>query len=121
MVKHSSEQLNLIFKALSDPTRRLMLEQLSRQELSVTELAAPFKMSLAAISKHLKVLEAAEFVEKTKEGRNFRCRANLSPLNEVTNLLEKLGLYWREQLNALEEFLSIEKCKKGDKNGNKER
>ena len=119
MVKHSSEQLDNIFKALSDSTRRAMLIRLSKEELSVTELAAPYKMSLAAVSKHLKVLEAAQFVEKEKQGRNFRCRANLAPLNEITELLESLGAFWRTQLNSLDDFFSKDRISKGDKHGNK--
>lgn len=102
MVNYSSERLDLIFKALSDSTRRAMLYKLSIKEQNVTELAAPFKMSLAAVSKHLKVLSEAEFVEKTKDGRSFRCRVNLSPLDGVTKVLEDLGAHWRQQLDFLE-------------------
>jgi DNA-binding transcriptional ArsR family regulator len=119
MVKHSEERLDAIFHALSDGTRRAMLSRLAKGEISVTELAAPFDMSLAAVSKHLKVLESARFVEKTKDGRNFRCRANLSPFNDVTRLLEELGEYWRKQLDALDDFLKTEKTKRGDNDGNK--
>ena len=96
-----------------------MLAQLVRRELSVTELAAPFDMSLAAVSKHLKVLEAAEFVEKTKDGRNFRCRANLRPFEDITGLLEELGAFWRHQLESLEGFLAMKEIRNGEKYGTK--
>ncbi len=106
MVDNQTARLDRIFGALSDGTRREMLKHLSRKEATVSELAAPFDMSLAAISKHLKVLEAAEFVERTKSGRMYRCRARLEPLDEVTQLLEELGSFWRERLEALEVFLA---------------
>lgn len=119
MVKYSSDRLDLIFKALSDSTRRAMLYQLSKKELSVTELAKPFDMSLAAVSKHLKVLNQADFLEKTKDGRNYRCRANLSPLDGVTELLEELGAHWRRQLDSLDIFLTNEIKKKEKESGSK--
>jgi len=115
MVEYSEEQLNLIFKALADPTRRAMLARLSREELMVTELARPYEMSLAAVSKHLKVLEAADFVERTKDGRMYRCKANLEPLNGVTAVLEDLGAHWRAQLDSLEAFFKDNKDKKEQK------
>ena len=113
MVNYSSDQLDSIFKALSDSTRRAILLQLTKGESSVSELAAPFNMSLAAISKHLKVLESANFVSKTKQGRNYRCTANLEPLDGITDLLERLGSFWRQQLESLDEFLTNESI--GDK------
>lgn len=115
MVKHSEERLDRILGALSDRTRRSMLAQLSRKEMSVTELAAPYKMSLAAVSKHLKVLENANFVEKSKEGRTYHCRANLTPLEDVSHLLEELGSFWRGRLQDLERYLTNEKIKKEKK------
>jgi DNA-binding transcriptional ArsR family regulator len=106
MVNNQERQLDFILYALSDSTRRSMLAQLAKKEASVTELAAPHDMSLAAISKHLKILAKAKFVEKTKEGRSFRCRANLKPLDPIFGLLEELGHFWRDQLDALDQFLS---------------
>ena len=119
MVKYSTERLDTIFKALSDSTRRAMLAQLAQGEMGVTELARPHKMSLAAVSKHLKVLESAEFVEKSKEGRNYRCRANLEPLAAVTSVLEELGAFWRGQLDSLEAFISKSNNIKEKKNAGK--
>jgi DNA-binding transcriptional ArsR family regulator len=105
MVNDSDATLDLVFHALSDSTRRSMLAQLVRKERSVSELAKPYRMSLAGVSKHLKVLEEARVVEKIREGRTFRCRANLKPLDEVSELLEELGMFWRAQLDSLEAFL----------------
>jgi len=120
MVKQSDDRLDSIFQALSDSTRRGMLARLAKGRLSVTELAAPYDMSLAAISKHLKVLEAASFVKKEKNGRFFICRADLGPLAEVTKVLEELGGFWSDSLNALEKILSDDSSsKKGEKNANK--
>jgi DNA-binding transcriptional ArsR family regulator len=115
MVDYNSERLDLIFKALSDKTRRAMLRQLAQKESSVTELAEPHAMSLAAVSKHLKVLESAQFIERTKDGRISRCRANLAPLSEISALLEDLGSFWRVRLDSLAALLEDSPIK-GDTN-----
>lgn len=112
MVNNYEDKLDLIFHALSDPTRRAMLSQLSKKECTVTELVGKHKMTLAGVSKHLKVLEKARFVEKTKNGRSFCCRANLQPLNQVYELLEDLGSFWRKQLDSLEQYFNNENLKK---------
>lgn len=98
-----------------------MLKRLTEKDLTVTELAAPFDMSLAAVSKHIKVLEEAEFIRKKKSGRTFHCSANLAPLQDVTKLLEDLGAFWREQLSSLDAFLSSGESIEGGKNGKKKR
>jgi DNA-binding transcriptional ArsR family regulator len=117
MVNNQDRELDFVLYALSDSTRRSMLSQLARKECSVSELASPHDMSLAAISKHLKILAKAKFVEKTKEGRTFRCRANLKPLDPVVGLLEDLGHFWRGQLDALDQFLSIDDVEKENAHG----
>ena len=81
------------------------------------ELAEPFNMSLAAVSKHLQVLERAKFVKKMKSGRVVTCRATLEPLGEMTALLEELGRYWNRQLDSLEAFLATELTNKEEQNG----
>lgn len=106
MVNYFSESLDRSLYALSDPTRRAILARISQGEISVSELAEPFDMSLAAVSKHLQVLERAKFLKKTKNGRTITCKATLSPLNEVTELLEDLKKYWNKQLDSLEEYLA---------------
>ena len=91
---------------------------MAQKECSVSELAAPHDMSLAAISKHLKILAKAAFVEKAKEGRTFRCRANLKPLDPIYGLLEELGQFWRDRLDALEQYLATEDLEKSEKKEN---
>jgi len=114
MVNNQERELDFVLYALSDSTRRSMLAQLAIKECSVSELADPHDMSKAAISKHLKILTKAKFVQKTKEGRSFRCRATLKPLDPVYGLLEKLGAFWRTELDALDRFLSTEDLEKGN-------
>jgi DNA-binding transcriptional ArsR family regulator len=109
MVNNQTREVDLLFLALSDATRRSILARLVAEELSVGEIAKPYDMSLAGVSKHIKVLEEANIVKKTKSGRSYRCRANLDPLDRVTEVLEGLGLYWRNQLDSLENFLSDDK------------
>ena len=99
-------ELDSIFSALSDQTRRAILLRLSHGESTVTELAEPFRMSLAAVSKHIKVLEDAGLVTKVKEGRIFRCHAQFGGLNDANTVLEQLSAYWNERLDALEKLLT---------------
>ena len=106
MVNNQSEGLDSIFGALSDQTRRAILARLSRGESTVTELAEPFEMSLAAVSKHIRVLEEAGLVTKIKEGRIFRCRANIDGLKKANAVLEELAGYWNSRLDALDKFLN---------------
>lgn len=112
MVNYSSKTLDRSLYALSDPTRRAILARIAQGETTVSELAEPFDMSLAAISKHVQVLERAQFLEKTKHGRTITCKATLQPLAEVMELLEDLGKFWNLQLNSLEEYLASNLDKK---------
>ena len=117
MVKYSSHSLDISFRALSDPTRRKMLSLMSKGDLTVSDLAEPFNMSLAAVSKHLQVLEKAKFIKKIKSGRVITCRATLEPLGEMRDLLEDLGKYWNQQLDSLESYLANEIEQEGTKHG----
>jgi DNA-binding transcriptional ArsR family regulator len=108
MVKNQEQQLDAIFHALSDKTRRAMLTRLAKGECNVSELAEPFEMSLAAVSKHLKVLEEAGLVEKEKDGRTFCCRPHFEPLNEANLLLEQFSVFWQDKLAELEKFLTTD-------------
>ena len=101
-----ARELDDIFGALSDQTRRAILARLTQGESTVTELAEPFRMSLAAVSKHIKVLEDAGLVTKIKEGRIFRCRANAEGLQQANAVLEELSSYWNSRLDALDQFLT---------------
>lgn len=108
----SNHQLDLTFAALADPTRRGILERLSTGQATVGELAEPYDMSMAAVSKHIKVLEKAGLISRTKEAQWRRCRLEAAPLSEAQKWVEKYRKFWEMQLSQLDEYL-----KKGNKNG----
>jgi DNA-binding transcriptional ArsR family regulator len=105
MVKYSSKALDRIFQALSDSTRRKILLQLADRECTVSEIAEPYKMSLAAVSKHLKVLERAGLLKRTVDGRIHRCVLRPEPLQEANRILKQYEQFWGGQLDALETYL----------------
>jgi len=100
-----SEQLDLTFSAISDPTRRDILSRLAQGEVSITELASPYSMTLPAISKHIRVLETAGLVKRAKRGRVNYCRLNAEPMQEATKWLLFYQRFWDTKLDALEDFL----------------
>jgi DNA-binding transcriptional ArsR family regulator len=104
MVKESP-QLDRVFRALGDPTRRSMLRRLSKQEHTVGELAEPFRMSLAAASKHVKTLEQAGLVRRTVRGRTHYCQLNPQPLADADEWLRSYERLWTKRLAALEAML----------------
>ncbi len=108
----NSHQLDLTFAALADPTRRGILERLSTGQATVGELAEPYDMSMAAVSKHIKVLENAGLISRTKEAQWRRCRLEAAPLSEAQKWVEKYRKFWEMQLSQLDEYL-----KEGNKNG----
>ena len=97
--------LDRVFHALGDPTRRAMLRRLARQEHTVGELAEPFRMSLAAASKHVKTLERAGLVRRTVRGRTHFCQINPQPLAEADEWLRSYERLWTRRLAALEAML----------------
>jgi DNA-binding transcriptional ArsR family regulator len=105
MVKYNSHTLDRTFAALSDPTRRAILAQLAQGDASVSELAAPFAMSLPAISKHLRVLEQAGLVERTRDGRVHHLRLVAHPLHEAAAWIAHYQQFWEQQLAALADYL----------------
>jgi len=105
MVKYKAEALDRTFAALSDPTRRAILARLVQGDASVSELAAPFAMSLPAISKHLRVLEQAGLVERTKDGRVDRLRLVAQPLHQAASWIAHYQRFWDQQLAALAGYL----------------
>jgi DNA-binding transcriptional ArsR family regulator len=105
MVKQLSHPLDRTFAALSDPTRRAILARLARGEASVSELAAPFAMSLPAISKHLRVLEQAGLVARTRDGRVHRLRFVAQPLHDAAAWIARYQQFWQDQLEALATYL----------------
>ena len=100
-----SEQLDAIFAALADPTRRAILERLAGGEATVGELAAPFDMSMPAISRHLRVLQRAGLVSQTREAQWRPCRLETEPLREVDEWVEQYRKLWEQRLDRLEDYL----------------
>jgi DNA-binding transcriptional ArsR family regulator len=118
------DHLSMTFAALADPTRRALLARLSQGEAPVTELASPFleHMSLPAITKHLKVLERAGLVTKTRDAQWRQCRLNGAPLLEATNWIEQYRAFWEESLDRLGDYLKTiqpKKAKQGARRGKK--
>jgi DNA-binding transcriptional ArsR family regulator len=107
MVKHL-ENLDTVFQALADPTRRGMLAALAEGEKTVTHLAEPFQMSLAAASKHIKKLEAAGLVEREVRGRVHHCRLSAEKLRAASLWLKKYERFWNGRLDMLESLLRTE-------------
>ena len=105
MVYQSTARLDRVFHALTDPTRRHMLRNLAVRERTVSELAEPFRMSLAAASKHVKVLEGAGLVRRTVQGRTHFCRLDPKPLADAAEWLNFYERFWNARLDALEELL----------------
>jgi DNA-binding transcriptional ArsR family regulator len=97
--------MNEVFSALSDPTRRTILERLRQGQASITEIAEPFQMSLPAISKHLKVLERAGLITNVKEGRSHYLHLNPQPLKAAHHWLEFYKQFWEDQFDNLADFL----------------
>jgi DNA-binding transcriptional ArsR family regulator len=105
MVESGAAELDRIFRALGDPTRRALIGMMAGRERTVTELAGPFDMSLAAVSKHLKALEGAGLVERRWIGREARCRLRADGLMAADAWLAHYRRFWTERLDALDRFL----------------
>jgi DNA-binding transcriptional ArsR family regulator len=101
----ATDPLSSIFAALADPTRRAMLARLASGEASVSELAEPFSMSMPAISKHLKVLERAGLIAKSREAQWRLCRLEGAPLREVASWMEPYRRVWDESFSRLDDHL----------------
>ncbi|MBN3963447.1 metalloregulator ArsR/SmtB family transcription factor [Nostoc sp. NMS8] len=101
----SNEQLSLTFAALADPTRRAILAHLAKGEASVSELAKPFKMSLPAISKHLKVLERAGLISRGREAQWRPCQIKAQPLRDAADWIEQYRQLWEQRLDQLDNYL----------------
>lgn len=99
------DQLSTTFAALADPTRRAILARLSAGEATVTELAEPFTMSLPAISKHLKVLENAGLITRTRTAQWRPCRLEAAPLKHATDWLAEYRRFWEGSFDRLDEHL----------------
>ena len=100
-----NDQLSQTFAALADPTRRAILARLTHGEASVTELAEPFDMSLPAISKHLKVLERAGLIARTRDAQWRPCKLDAGPLEDVWDWVERYREFWEQSFDRLDEYL----------------
>lgn len=105
MVEHNPSQLDSVFQALSDSTRRRMLRELADGERTVGQLAEPFAMSLAAASKHIKVLESAGLIRREVRGRTHLCRLDPSPLSNAQRWLAFYEAFWTDRLSVLDRLL----------------
>jgi DNA-binding transcriptional ArsR family regulator len=108
----ATDRLSMTLSALADPTRRGILARLSKGEATVGELAAPYEMSLAAVSKHLKVLEGAGLISRGKEAQWRPCKLEAKPMREVAEFIEFYRRFWDESLDRLEDYLA--ELQKGD-------
>src|SRR5690606_26097608 len=102
MVEYKSEHLNTLFHALADPTRRGMLQALANEPMSVGDLAAPFAMSLAAASKHIRVLEQAGLIRRRIKGRTHMCELDAKPMHGGHEWISHYQRLWSKQLDTLE-------------------
>jgi DNA-binding transcriptional ArsR family regulator len=111
MANNMDDQITSTFAALADPTRRAILARLSLGETSVTELAAPFEMSMPAVSRHLKVLERAGLISRGREAQWRPCKLNPKPLKEAAEWLEEYRQFWEQSFDRLEEYLKTMQAK----------
>jgi DNA-binding transcriptional ArsR family regulator len=111
MVK-SEAGLDRIFHALADPTRRAILKRLTTTEQVVTEVAKPFRMSLPAVSKHIKVLEGARLVKRTRKGSYSYLRLDGAAMKRADQWIEEYRKFWEQSLDRLEDYLKKEQEKK---------
>ena len=102
----------MTFAALSDPTRRAILTRLTKGEATVSDLAAPFEMSLPSISRHLKVLERAGLITRGREAQWRPCRIEVKALREVDEWIEEYRRMWEERLDRLDDYLTKLQSKK---------
>jgi len=101
----AADRLTATFSALADPTRRAILARLATGECTVTELAAPFRMTMPAISKHLRVLEGAGLISRRREAQLRPCRLEAAPLREVAEWAERYREIWEGRLDRLDTYL----------------
>ncbi|OGT81549.1 MAG: hypothetical protein A3H91_10780 [Gammaproteobacteria bacterium RIFCSPLOWO2_02_FULL_61_13] len=105
MVNYNQHQLDLVFGALAHPIRRGILARLSTGEATIAELARPFKVSAPAITRHMRILEEAGLLSRTRQGREHHCRMEQQRLQEAGAWMERNRKFWNERLDALERYL----------------
>ena len=116
----TADHLSLTFAALADPTRRAILARLASGDCSVTELAEPFEMSMPAVSKHLRVLERAGLIVRSREAQWRPCRLEAAPLKDVADWAERYRNIWEQRLDRLDAYLRKLQAKE-KKHGRKQR
>ena len=104
----SDTQLDLVYGALSNTTRRSLLVRLGEGDASISDLAAPFKMSLPAVSKHLGVLEVAGLITRTREGKSRRCSLEVSALEDAETWIAARRTFWSESMDSLAAFVEAD-------------
>ena len=116
MVEHSQAALDRVFSAVSDPTRRAILETLAQSPATITEIATPFSVSLNAVSKHVMVLERAGLIRREIHGREHLCWLEPQPLRAATAWLDDYRQFWNVRLDALEKYVArkVKTRKKGE-------
>lgn len=114
----ATDSLSTTFAALADPTRRAILARLASGEMSVTELAKPFNMTLPAVTKHLKVLQRAGLIAQGRQAQWRPCRLEATPLKSACDWIEQYRRFWEESLDRLDDYLQ-ELQKKEKKHGGK--
>jgi len=105
MVKCSPRRLDRTFAALADPTRRRILEHLALGDRCVTDLARPYRMSLPAVSKHLRVLEKAGLVHRRRDGRVHRLKLEAAPMRQAQQWIEEYRRFWEDSFDRLDAYL----------------
>jgi len=105
MVKYSSRLLDRTFAALADPTRRRILENLAHGGQCVTDVARPYRMSLPAVSKHVRVLERAGLIRRRRRGREHRLNLQAAPMKQASEWIEEYRRFWEQSLDRLDEYL----------------
>jgi len=116
----SADPLSATFAALSDPTRRAILARLAAGEASVGDIAAPFAMSLPAVSKHLKVLENAELIARSRDGQWRPCQLHAAPLKEAAEWIDRYRRFWEDSFDRLADYLRQHRYSKGDADNGKD-
>ncbi len=100
------DQLSLTFAALADPTRRAILARLAQGEASVKELGKPFSITQPAITKHLKALEHAGLIQRSRQAQWRPCKLQAAPLREATEWIERYRTFWQDNFDRLDEYLA---------------
>lgn len=114
MTRSNNDKLDLTFAALANSTRRAILARLANGEATVNELAAPFNMSLPAISKHIKVLERAGLITQRQKAQYRPCVIDVKPLQEISRWTEQYRHIWEERFDQMDDYIN-QLSKKGDK------